>query len=118
MLTNFRELLFEEGLHFSTTVLARTVMMPVDDLDIRLNISRTNTLFILKDCASSTMSLSYCRKPISLTISVRFFLKMTSRTSSLFDLFEKKYGIKITKVKTYIEIISSEGRRCAASRPA
>ena len=48
MLTSFRESLFEESLHFSTSILARTVMMPVDDLDSKLDIPPGQTHYLHK----------------------------------------------------------------------
>ncbi len=48
MLTSFREFLFEESLHFSTSMLARTVMMPVDDLDSILDIAPDKHIIYIK----------------------------------------------------------------------
>lgn len=104
MLTNFRELLFEESLAFSTTVLARTVMMPVDDLDTKLDISKDKHIIYIKrlrfiDNDPVLLQESYVPYHIC-----PLLLEEDIEHQSLFDLFEKKYGIKITKVRTYIEI--------------
>jgi DNA-binding GntR family transcriptional regulator len=105
MLTNFRELLFEEGLPFSTTVLARTVMMPIDGLDIKLNVSKDKHIIYIKrlrliDNEPVLLQESYIPYHIC-----PLLLEEDIEYQSLFELFEKKFGIKITKVKTYIEII-------------
>ncbi|MCI0469978.1 MAG: GntR family transcriptional regulator, partial [Nitrospirae bacterium] len=39
MVTSFKELMLEAGVSFSTKVLAQTVIMPIDDLDIKLDIT-------------------------------------------------------------------------------
>jgi GntR family transcriptional regulator len=104
MFTNFRELLFEESLSFSTTVLARTVMMPIDDLDTKLDISKDKHIIYIKrlrliDNDPVLLQESYVPYHIC-----PLLLEEDIEHQSLFDLFEKKYGIKITKVKTYLEI--------------
>ena len=104
MLTSLRELLFEEDLHFSTNVLARTVMMPVDDMDIKLNIEKDKHIIYIKrmrfiENEPALLQETYIPYHIS-----PLLLEDDIETNSLFDLFEKKYGIKITKVKNYIEI--------------
>jgi GntR family transcriptional regulator len=104
MVTSFKELLFEEDLIFSTNVLARTVMMPVDDLDIRLEISPDKHIIYIKKLHSID------NEPILLQESYipyhicPLLLEDDMRYSSLFDLFEKNYGIKITRVRNHIEI--------------
>src|SRR3989304_9790883 len=39
MSTSFKELMLEAGVAFSTQVLAQTVMMPTDDIDLKLHIT-------------------------------------------------------------------------------
>ena len=104
MLTSLRELFFEEDLHFSTTVLARTVMMPVDDMDIRLNIEKDKHIIYIKrmrfiENGPVLLQETYIPYHIS-----PLLLEDDIENNTLFDLFEKKYGIKITKVKNNIEI--------------
>ncbi len=104
MLTNFRELFFEEGLDFDTNVLARTVMMPVDDLDSKLDIAKDKHVIYIKrlrfiDSEPVLLQESYIPYHIC-----PLLLEEDLRQQSVFDLFEKKYGIKITRVKNYVEI--------------
>jgi DNA-binding GntR family transcriptional regulator len=104
MLTDFRELLFEEGLNFSTHVLARTVIMPIDDLDVKLDIPKDKHIIYIKRLRSVD------NEPVLLQESYipyhvcPLLLEEGIAHQSLFDLFEKKYGIRITRVKNYIEI--------------
>ncbi len=104
MLTDFRELLFEEGLNFSTHVLARTVIMPIEDLDVKLDIPKDKHIIYIKRLRSVD------NEPVLLQESYipyhvcPLLLEEDIAQQSLFDLFEKKYGIRITRVKNYIEI--------------
>jgi DNA-binding GntR family transcriptional regulator len=104
MLTNFRELLFEEGLDFATNVLARTVMMPVDDLDSKLDIPKDKHVIYIKRLRfieSEPVLLQESYIPYHIC---PLLLEEDLSQQSLFDLFEKKYGIKITRVRNYVEI--------------
>jgi GntR family transcriptional regulator len=104
MLTNFKELSFEGNLPFSTAVLARTAMMPVNDLDSKLDISKDKHVICIKrlhliDNNPVLLQESYVPYHIC-----PLLLEEDSEHQLLLDLLEKKYGIKITKVKTYLEI--------------
>ena len=104
MLTSFRESLFEESLHFSTSILARTVMMPVDDLDSKLDIPQDKHIIYIKrlrliDNEPILLQESYVPYHIC-----PLLLEDDIEHASLLDLFEKKYGIRITKIKNGIDI--------------
>ena len=104
MLTSFRESLFEESLHFSTSILARTVMMPVDDLDSKLDIPEDKHIIYIKrvrliDGEPIMLQESYVPYHIC-----PLLLEDDIEQTSLLDLFEKKYGIRITKIKNDIDI--------------
>jgi len=104
MLTNFRELLYEKGLNFTTNVLARTVMMPIDDLDVKLDILKDKHIIYIKRLRlinNEPVLLQESYIPYHIC---PLLLEEDIEHQSLFDLFENKYGIKITKVKTHIEI--------------
>ena len=105
MLTNFRELLFEEGLTFTTNILARTVMIPVDDLDVKLNIQKDKHIIYIKRLRSIDNEPILLQETYIPYHICPLLLEEDIEHQSLFDLFEKKYGIKITRVKNYIEIM-------------
>ena len=48
MVTNFREILFEESILLTTHILARTVMKPVDDLERKLEIPHDKHIIYIK----------------------------------------------------------------------
>ena len=103
MLTNFRELLFEEGLNFTTNVLARTVMMPIDNLDVKLDIPKDKHIIYIKRLRSIDNEPVLLQETY-IPYHICPLLEEDIEHQSLFELFEKKYGIKITRVKNYIEI--------------
>jgi GntR family transcriptional regulator len=104
MQTSLKELMFEEEHDFNTKVIAQTVMMPIDDLDIRLDISPDKhviyikRLYLIEDEAILVQEtyIPYHICPLLLEDNIE--------NNSLFDILEKKYGIKITKAKNYIDI--------------
>jgi len=104
MITTFREILFEKGLKFSTKVLARTVMMPVDDMDVKLRVPKDKHIIYIKrlrliDNEPVLLQESYVPYHIC-----PLLLEEDIENQLLFDLFEKKYGMKITRVENHIEI--------------
>jgi DNA-binding GntR family transcriptional regulator len=104
MLTSFRELMFEEGLTFSTKALARTVIMPVDELGIKLDILQDQHIIYIKRLrlvASEPVLLQETYIPYHIC---PLLLEEDVEHNSLFEVLEKKYGIKLTRVKNYVEI--------------
>lgn len=104
MSTSFKELMLEAGVNFSTIVLARTVTMPVDDIDVKLGITENAHIIYIKrlrllDNEPILLQESYI--PHHLYPSL---LHDDIEKNSLFELFEKKYGTKITRIVDYIEI--------------
>jgi len=104
MLTSLRELLFEEDLHFTTRVLDCTVMMPVDDMDIKLNIGKDKHIMYIKRMRSIENEPALLQETYIPYHLCPFLPGEDIESNSLFDLLGKKYGIKITRVKNYIEI--------------
>ena len=104
MLTNLKELMFEDGLAITTKVMARTVMMPVDGLDVRLNVPPDKHIIYIKRLSSideEPVLLQESYVPYHLC---PLLLKDDIGHQSLFDIFEKNYGIKITRVDNHLDI--------------
>ena len=104
MFTNFNELPFDEGVKCITRVLARTVMMPVDDLDIKLNIPQDKHVIYIKRLHSVESEPVLLQETFVPYHVCPLLLEDEIDDHSLCELFEKNYGIKITRVKNYIEI--------------
>lgn len=104
MHTSFRELMLEAGVSSSTKVLAQTVMMPVDDIDVKLNVPENTHLIYVKRLRlveDEPVLLQEAYIPHNICPQL---LREDIENNSLFELIEKKYGIKITKIKDYIEV--------------
>jgi DNA-binding GntR family transcriptional regulator len=113
MSTTFSELMLEAGIDLSTDVLAQTIMMPVDDLSDKLNISGDKHIIYIKRLRRVD------NKPIMIQETYIPFnicpplLEENVQKNSLFELLEKKYGIHITGVRNYFDVTyldADEGR--------
>jgi GntR family transcriptional regulator len=104
MLTSFREPMLEAGINFSTALLAQTTIMPLDDLSIKLNIPVNEHVIYIKRLWSvdnKPVLIQETFIPVHICSSL---LEEDVMNNSLFELFEKKYGIPITQVRNYFDI--------------
>jgi len=123
MLTNMSETLFQEGLQIATTALSRSVMMPSGDINDKLDIPRDKHVIYIKRLHHSGNEPVLLQESYIPCNICPLILEEDVEHQSLFELFEKKYGIRITRVKTYTEITHlkpDEARliRCAEGSPA
>jgi DNA-binding GntR family transcriptional regulator len=104
MFTTFGELMLEEGIDFSTDMLAQTIMMPVDDLADKLNVSGDKHIIYIKRLRKVD------NKPILIQETYIPFhicpplLEEDVRKNSLFELLERKHGIHLTGVRNYFDV--------------
>jgi len=104
MQASLREIFLEDYASLSSRVLAKTVMMPVNDLESKLDISSDQHIIFIKrlwTIQNEPVLLQEAHIPYHISPSL---LENDIEQYSLLGLFEKKYGIKITNVKNYIEI--------------
>lgn len=104
MFTSFKELMLEAGVNFSTKVLAQTVIMPIDDLDIKLDIAEDKHIIYIKRLRlidnepillqETYMPYYICPLPLDEDL----------ENNSLLEILENKCGVKITSVQDYIGI--------------
>jgi DNA-binding GntR family transcriptional regulator len=104
MLTSFRELMLEAGIPFTTTLLAKTVMMPAEDLDIELDIADNKHIIYIKRLRSVENEPILLQETYIPHHICPNLLNEDIEQDSIFELIDKKYNIKITKVKHFIEI--------------
>ncbi len=113
MFTTFGELFIEAEIDVATDVLAQTIMMPVDDLADKLNISGDKHIIYIKRLRKVD------NKPILIQETYIPFhicpplLEENVQKNSLFELLEKRYGIQITGVRNYFDVTyldADEGR--------
>lgn len=112
MLTSFKEIMLEAGINFSTKILAQTVMMPTDDIDAKLNVPEDKHIIYIKrlrlvDNEPILIQEAYIPYHICPQI-----MAEDIASNSLFDLFEKKFGLTITKVKDNIEVSTCSADEC------
>lgn len=104
MITGFKELMLEAGVKFTTQVLAQTMIMPTDDLNIKLDVSEDKHIIYIKrlrlvDDEPVLIQETFIPRHVCPEL-----LEENLEVDSLFKLLENKYGIRITKVKDYIGI--------------
>jgi DNA-binding GntR family transcriptional regulator len=104
MQMNYKELLFEETVALEPAVLIRTVMMPVDDLDLILNISSDKHIIYIKKIHSLSTEPVFMQELYIPYHICPHLLEDSVEHCSLSELFESNYGIKITEVKNYIDL--------------
>jgi DNA-binding GntR family transcriptional regulator len=104
MQTSLKELLLEEGIEVMPKVLARTVMMPVDDLEQQLDITPDKHIIYIKRLWSVQDEPVLLQENYIPYHICPLLLEDDIEHNSLFELLEKKYRIKITRVKNLIDI--------------
>lgn len=105
MSSSFKELMLEAGVNFTTDVLAHTVMMPTDDLDFKLEVAEDKHIIYIKrlrlvDNEPILLQESYIPHDVCPPL-----LHEDVTTNSIFELFEKKHGINITRLRDYLEVV-------------
>ncbi len=103
MLTSFRELMLDTGISYSTRVLAQTVMMPINDLSTKLNISGDKHIIYIKRATivnNSPVIFQEIYIPFHIC---RPLLDEDLESSSFVEIF-KKHKINITQVKNFFDI--------------
>ncbi len=104
MYKSMADMMLEAGLDFTTEVLANTVIMPTDDIDLKLNIPIDRHVIYIKRLRSvngEPVLLQEAYVPYHVCPSL---LEEDLSNGSLFDIVEKKHAIKITKVVDFIDI--------------
>ncbi|MEW6584573.1 MAG: GntR family transcriptional regulator [Nitrospirota bacterium] len=104
MQASLREVFLEEGTDLAPRILARTVMMPVSELDLKLDIASDKHIIYIKRLWSVRNEPVLIQETYVPYHICPLLLEDDIEHHSLFELFEKKYGIKITKVKNFIEL--------------
>jgi len=105
MTVSFDELMLDPSTDVNTTVLAQTIMMPIDDLAEKLDISSEKHIIYVKRLrflANIAILIQESFIPLHLC---PHLLKEDLENISLFEFFEKRAALHITNVKNSFEII-------------
>src|SRR4030065_461532 len=103
MLTNFRELMLEPGVEFSTEVRIQTTMMPLGTIGNLLNISLDKHIIYIKRITvvdGKPVIIQEIHIPLHICPDL---LHENVAVNSLFSLFNK-YKLEITRVRNYFGI--------------
>ncbi len=104
MAVSFDEMMVESSESLKTTMLAQTIMMPIDDLAEKLDIAHDKHIILIKRLrlvADITILIQESFIPLHLC---PHLLKEDLENISLFEFFEKRAGLNITHVKNNFEM--------------
>lgn len=104
MLTNLRELMVEDDSVFKPEILARTVMMPINGLHKELNIKEDKHIIFIKKLWFVEGEPSFLLESYIPYHICPLLLEEDLEKKSLYDIFERRFAIKITKVSNVINV--------------
>ena len=104
MLTSFREIMLEAGVVFETRVLAQTVLMLTDDLELKLDVPDDKHIIYLRrvrlvEGEPILLQDSYLPHAFCPTL-----LSEELEHQSVLEFLEERCGVRVTRVRDYIEI--------------
>jgi DNA-binding GntR family transcriptional regulator len=106
MLTSFKEIMLEAGVIFETHVLAQTVMMLTDDLNLKLDVPDDRHIIYLKRVrlvGGEPVLLQETYLPHAVCPAL---LAEELEQQSILELLEERCGVRVTRVRDYIEVIA------------
>jgi GntR family transcriptional regulator len=106
MLTSFKEIMLEAGVVFETQVLAQTVMMLTDELELKLDVPENRHIIYLKRVrlvAGEAVLLQESYLPHSICPAL---LAEEMERQSILELLELRCGVRVTRVRDYIEVVA------------
>jgi len=101
---SFKEMMLDAGLDFATQVLAKTVLMPADDIDLKLNVPVDRHVIYIKRLRSVNNEPVLLQEAYIPYHVCPALLEEELVSDSLFDILEKKHAIKMTKVREYLDV--------------
>jgi GntR family transcriptional regulator len=106
MLTSFKEIMLEAGVVFETRVLAQTVMMLTDELELKLDVPENKHIIYLKRVrlvAEEPVLLQESYLPHAICPAL---LAEELEKQSILELLELRCGVRVTRVRDYIEVVA------------
>jgi GntR family transcriptional regulator len=104
MLTSFKENMLEAGVVFETRVLAQTVMMLTDELELKLDVPEDRHIVYLKRVrlvGEEPVLLQESYLPHAVCPAL---LSGELERQSVLEFLEERCGVRVTRVRDYIEI--------------
>jgi len=103
--TSFKDLLFGSDPDIRITILAQTVMMPVDDIGIKLGIQGDKHLIYIKRLIKKEDEGVMVQEIFIPHYICPQLLRENLEEHSIFDILENKYNIEITRIVDFIDIV-------------
>ncbi|HEY5997691.1 MAG TPA: GntR family transcriptional regulator [bacterium] len=107
MLTSFKENMLEAGVDFETRVLAQTVMMLTDDLDLKLDVAEDKHIIYVKRVrlvGEEPVLLQETYLPHA--VCPALLAETLEGQQSVLELLERLCAVRVTRVRDYIEVIA------------
>lgn len=105
MLTSLRELMLEDESDLSLRVLAKTIITPTEDICNLFHIQEDKNIIYIKRLWSLEREPVVFQEAFIPYHMCPLLIEENIEHDSLFQLLEKKYGIKITEIKNYFEAV-------------
>lgn len=106
MITSFREFLFDKNVTFDTKILAQTIMVPPDNFDLKIEFPQDKRVIYVKKLHTVNDDPVLLQESFIPQHICPLLLEEDLINNSLYEIFEKNCGIKITKIKTFFELAS------------
>ena len=106
MLTSFKENMLEAGVVFETRVLAQTVLMLTDELELKLDVPEDRHIIYLKRVrlvGEEPVLLQETYLPHAICPAL---LAEELERQSVLELIELRCGVRVTRVRDYIEVVA------------
>ena len=114
MLTSFKENMLEAGVDFETRVLAQTVLMLTDDLELKLDVAEDKHIIYLKRVrlvGGEPVLLQESYLPHA--VCPALLAEELEGQQSVLELLERRCGVRVTRVRDYIEVVALAAEEAA-----
>jgi len=105
MLTSLSELMLEDESDLSLRVLAKTIITPAEDIRDLFHIQEEKNIIYIKRLWSLETEPVVFQEAFIPYHMCPLLIEENIEHDSLFQLLEKKYGIKITEIKNYFDAV-------------
>ncbi|HTG01598.1 MAG TPA: GntR family transcriptional regulator [Nitrospirota bacterium] len=109
---SFKDLLFDAGLEFTSKILIKTVTMPDGEIEDKLSIPSNRHVIYIKRLRAVHGECFFLQQIYIPYHTCPGLLEEDLVNDALFDIIEKKYGIRITKVRESIELTHPDAEDC------
>lgn len=106
MLSSFRETMLEVGVVFETRVLAQTVMMLTDEIELKLDVPENRHIIYLKRVRLVGGEPVLLQESYLPHATCPALLSEELESHSILEVLEGRCGVRVTRVRDYIEVVA------------